>query len=333
MAGAPGRIVAGIDEAGLGPILGPLTVGVVAMRLPSRDTQVWSALRRQVARSADRARGRLVVADSKRVFARTPSGHARLEATALAFLSCRSEGASGPNRPQTGLDLLRLAPDHLRPDPALLDRHPWYQALPEELPTWVPPEQLDEQGERLRGALQRRGLELLESVVRVVPAGELNASYDETDNKAVSTWVQAASLIRWIWARYSEERPYLVIDRQGGRQFYAGLLWELFPEGWIETLREGKGGCEYIVHEGGKAMDVLLVERAEDRCFPVALASGLATYTREICMGGFNRYFAGYQKELKPTAGYVTDGRRWLQDAAPALERAGIERRALVRER
>ena len=55
--------------------------------------------------------------------------------------------------------------------------------------------------------------------------------------------------------------------------------------------------------------------RGEEASFPTALASCLAKYAREVTMGAFNRYFEKRDPELRPTAGYTTDGRRWLKDA------------------
>ena len=80
-------------------------------------------------------------------------------------------------------------------------------------------------------------------------------------------------------------------------------------------------------------MRVAFTERAEDRWFAVALASCLAKYARELCMDSFNDYFCELQPDLRPTAGYTTDGRRWLRDARAALRGAGIERGELVRSR
>ena len=74
-------------------------------------------------------------------------------------------------------------------------------------------------------------------------------------------------------------------------------------------------------------------ERAEQASFAVALASCLAKYVRESCMQAFNAYFAELDPALRPTAGYVSDGRRWLQDARSAIERSGIPSEALVRTR
>jgi len=38
-------------------------------------------------------------------------------------------------------------------------------------------------------------------------------------------------------------------------------------------------------------------------------------------MDAFNAYFAELQPGLRPTAGYTTDGRRWLAEARSALSR------------
>ena len=65
----------------------------------------------------------------------------------------------------------------------------------------------------------------------------------------------------------------------------------------------------------------------------VALASCLAKYARETVMEGFNEYFGRLQPDLQPTAGYTTDGRRWLKDAEACLREAGVERSLLVRDR
>jgi len=50
-------------------------------------------------------------------------------------------------------------------------------------------------------------------------------------------------------------------------------------------------------------------------------------------MEAFNAYFTSLQPDLRPTAGYTTDGRRWLKDAAPALATAQLQDRVLLRER
>jgi len=63
-------IVAGIDEAGFGPLLGPLVVTGVAFRVPDSQTHrcLWDTLSETCTRPPDRDSRRLAVADSKQLF-------------------------------------------------------------------------------------------------------------------------------------------------------------------------------------------------------------------------------------------------------------------------
>jgi hypothetical protein len=44
-----------------------------------------------------------------------------------------------------------------------------------------------------------------------------------------------------------------------------------------------------------------------------------------------DRFFRLHLAELKPTAGYVTDARRYLADIEPVIDDLGLEREELVR--
>lgn len=329
----PGRVVAGIDEAGLGPLLGPMTLGFSAFRVPGGAATLHELLAHAVTSRVEPSGERLVVADSKQVFARTAEGHERLEATALAFLALAAEDGRGP---ESGLELLRALPETLRPEPALLERHPWYRLLPERLPVWVAEATLHEHVARLRAAADGAGVALLAAGARAVPAGELNASFSETRNKSLTHWRKSADVIEHLWSRFGADGLDLVVDRHGGRKFYHELLATGFPYTAVETASESDDVCEYVVRASGPAprrMRISFEVRAEERSFAVALGSCLAKYVREICMGAFNRYFAGLQDGLKPTAGYRNDGNRWLADAEEAVRRADLPPRVLVRER
>jgi hypothetical protein len=273
-----------------------------------------------------------VVADSKRVFARTAAGNGRLESSALTFLGL---SATRP-APETGAQMLALGPQGCCAAREELDRHPWYAELAPRLPVHVDRGRLELQRERLRRAMRAERVELVDAGVRVVPAGELNRSYERTGNKSATVWERLAPLLRHLWDAHAAEGLELFVDRQGGRWRYRALLARLFPEAELAVERESEEHSEYRLRaEDGsdRRLRLTFAERAESRAFGVALASCLAKYTRELCMAAFNAYFARLQPELRPTAGYAQDGRRWLAEAAPALERSGLPRAVLVRER
>lgn len=331
------RIVAGMDEAGFGPLLGPLTLGFSAFRVTSPGVSLWKELASAVARDPGKDRTRVVVADSKRVFTRNPRGHRRLETTALAFLAL----ADPPwgRAPRNGGELLARAPARIRPGAGTIERHPWYAHLAESLPVWVAADDLARRTERLRAALERRRIELVDAGVRTVPAGELNASYDQTGSKSLTLWEKSSVLLAHLWEHFGPEGVECVLDRHGGRIHYGELLRARLPDARIETVFERKDACEYRAVErtssaaGARRMRLIVTERAEEHSFAVALASCLAKYTRELCMGAFNSYFGLLQEDLRPTAGYTTDGRRWLEDAREALRIADLPPGILIRER
>jgi len=63
---------------------------------------------------------------------------------------------------------------------------------------------------------------------------------------------------------------------------------------------------------------------ADGRYLPVALASMLSKYTRELFMEMLNEYWVGRVPGLRRTAGYVSDGRRFLSEIEPVRAAEGI---------
>jgi len=326
-----GRILAGIDEAGFGPLLGPLTLGFSAFRVPRGERSLWQRLAPVVARAPRRRdQRRIVVADSKVVFQRSPLGHQRLERTVLGFLAQVGGRAEWPG---DGRALLATAPAGLVPREETLAQHPWYSRLPESLPVWNEVDELEATAARLQQKLARADVRVLAAGARAVPAGELNASYAETDNKSLTLWQKTAEIMRELWKAYGAEGLELVIDRHGGRKKYASLLSHDFAETFVEVVREGPKWSAYTLHGDGRKMRVTFVARGEERSFAVALGSCMAKYVREISMSAFNEYFSDLQDGLQPTAGYWTDGQRWLEEAGEAVKRAGVDLGKIVRQR
>jgi hypothetical protein len=72
---------------------------------------------------------------------------------------------------------------------------------------------------------------------------------------------------------------------------------------------------------------------SESRSLPVALASMLSKYLRELHMAVFNEFWRERRPQLKPTAGYAVDARRFLSDIAVLRKDLEIEDGMLIRNR
>jgi hypothetical protein len=343
--GPPSRVVAGVDEAGLGPLLGPLAIGYSVFRPPAPGLSLASVLENVIASAPariERKSGkkkdatvdpRLLVADSKIVFERNPKGEARLETVALAFLAL-----AAPSRcaPESGHAFLSAIPADLRSSvDATIE--PWCAHLPGRLPMRAEPAEIARHVVAIAAEMSTRAIAILDAGVRWVTPGDLNASFERTENKSRSHWELSAPILKRIYRDHGREGVDVLVDRHGGRMRYGALLEETFPGAHVARLFEERTVSEYSVAsvEGGEKMRmrIAFAERAEGASLAVALASCLAKYARELSMRAFNDYFGSLQPGLKPTAGYFSDGWRWLEEAQPAIERSGLHRSRLVRAR
>lgn len=71
---------------------------------------------------------------------------------------------------------------------------------------------------------------------------------------------------------------------------------------------------------------------AEEQHMPVALASMLAKYNRELLMARLQAYFTRHLPGIAPTAGYGSDAKRFWQEVQPELGRLKIDGRTLRRQ-
>jgi len=318
-------IIAGIDEAGLGPLLGPLVVSATVFRLPDRDVEtcMWQTLSETCTQTVSRTDRRLAVADSK-VLYKSRASLAPLERAALVMLA-----VSGKT-PTTWRQLLEtIAPTAA----AQLEDYPWYTINELPLPLHREVGDIPTRANAIRRNCAEKNIELLGVFSEPLLEKHFNKMVSATRNKATVVLDLAMRLIDKIIRCSSESRIRICIDRLGGRTHYRDALHTAFPEYEIQVLEESSENSFYRLEAPSRVLRISFSTGGERRHFPVALASVYSKYLRELFMHVFNGYWSAQVAGLKPTAGYYTDAKRWLTDVAPTLKKLSVKKETLVRQR
>ncbi len=317
-------IIVGIDEAGYGPLLGPLVVSATAFEVPDDFVKcdLWSILSEGICHEPARHETRLAIADSKKLFNRK-KGIDTLERTALVML--KAAGRS----PGSLRELVKvLAPQKLEP----LAQHPWYAEYDCPVPTVISESDIATRANAIKRCFSAQGVSLRGIYCEVVPEGDFNKRVKITRNKATVLMQAGLRLIQRIQTRM--DTPMIVhVDRQGGRAKYRESLMTFFEGQPLKVTSETPTCSAYVLGEGDRSWSIDFTTKGESSHLPIALASVFSKYLRELLMGAVNSYFKSRIDDLKPTAGYYTDAKRFLADIAPAVERENIDRSLLVRSR
>lgn len=315
-------VLVGIDEAGFGPILGPLVVSSSAFLLPHHllTTDLWQILRRSVGDRRKRLAGRLLITDSKKAYSRS-LGIKHLERTVLTALQCLGK------EPATLTELLALL------CPGCLERlsdYPWYRGVGSY---HLSVEAADKAiaSEVLADDLSSNGIELLELKSYCLDVAYYNKMVSSVRNKASVLFTATCRLIKNAFDNCPGDCLQILVDRQGGRVRYRKILQRMFPDMELKILRESPTNSSYELQAGGKYLRLHFAVGADGRFLPVSLASMVSKYIRELLIGSMNRYFAGFGTDLKPTAGYWKDGLRFIEDLKTNLPGVEVDNNQLIR--
>jgi len=313
-------IVIGMDEAGYGPNLGPLVVAVTVWEVPGapRDTDFWGAFSNVVTQAPSNDPARLHVADSKQVYS-PARGIGPLERGVHSGLSLCGDRATS----------FRALCDQLAGDSAVpLDSEPWFAGRDLDLPQVDPLAHLDETVARWNDCCADHGIRLKAIRSDVVLTERFNRLNREHGSKGITLSRISLALLRSVWNPEDSQPALVIADKHGGRNRYDMLLAEVVDGQMIFRMEEGTHLSSYRVG----ATSIRFQTKAEAH-LPVALASMVAKYVRELSMTLFNQFWAEHVPRLKPTKGYPVDAKRFRQDIAAVQQDLGIDDEILWRER
>ena len=114
-------ILVGIDEAGFGPLLGPLVVSSCSFSIPDKmlDADLWQILKKSVGAKRSHLAGRLLITDSKKAYSKS-MGIGHLQRTVLACCRCLDKN------PASLPELIKvLCPESLE----RLMSYPWHKGI------------------------------------------------------------------------------------------------------------------------------------------------------------------------------------------------------------
>ena len=269
----------GIDEAGFGPLLGPLAIVAVSARATDGDSLI-----------AAFQRAPLGVCDSKQLYR---SGDlAPLESVALAAIHWLTG-----TMPATAADCFAL----LGEPPSEREAWPWLAGaedltLPHrarDVPTWRLP-----------------GIEPVAVDGALLHPHRLNQELDQGVNRAAAELRRVQALLGRLPACACMDSR---VDRLGGRRYYAEALGEIWPQHRVAVLEEQPHASRYRIESAdGAHHEIAFLVDGESAWPLTAVASCIAKYTRELHMALLNGYWCRRLRSIKPTAGYPQDARRWL---------------------
>ncbi len=309
-------LLIGTDEAGYAPNLGPLVISATAWEIDERidDDRLYGVLEEVVCVAPRDAHERRVAwADSKALYS-PGQGLAVLERGLFAALHLI-------DAPPSDWRSLWQTLDGESAD--RLEDVPWHLGFNSDLPLAADLSALATLVEVLETAFDGAGVRLLAVSSKAVFPDEFNRLVDGHGNKAEVLSRLTFELIGRMLEQLGRRPARVLCDKHGGRNKYGRLLQQQFPEYLIEVREEGSIESAYAWGPKRSRIELRLRIGGED-FLPVALASMASKYLREAAMLAFNRFWCQRVPELKPTAGYPGDAKRFWDEIRPLQSELGI---------
>jgi len=204
-------------------------------------------------------------------------------------------------------------------------------------PTANDEEKIDRLSATFESILHQHQIKLLDMQYRSVEPEEWNQLLDHFDSKGTLlshvTLGLIAGQLKKLTQNGEDSPPVLVLcDKHGGRNHYLDLLIEFFPGEFIQPVRQSRESSVYRLTSAGRHLEFRFLAKGESH-LPIALASMLSKYHRELAMMRFNAFWQSHIPDLAPTAGYPVDAKRFKQQIADVQRKLGITDESLWRKR
>ena len=184
--------------------------------------------------------------------------------------------------------------------------------------------------------LQQHQIRLLDMQYHSVEPEEFNRLLNHFDSKGsllshVTLHLITGQLTKLLQDK--DDSPILILcDKHGGRNRYLDILTEFFPGEFIQIIRESRENSIYRLTLENRQLEFRFLAKGESY-LPIALASMLSKYHRELAMIQFNHFWQSHISDLQPTAGYPEDAKRFKQQITATQKKLGITDESLWRKR
>lgn len=314
----------GTDEAGYGPNLGPLVVSSTIWQVPDErlDCDLYDLLAPLVVTQLSDDPLSIPIADSKQLY--RPGGSlAALERGVLTALVLTA------GMPREWDDLWQSL------CPGVADERtqiPWYDGFQCTVPLDLDNETPTQLAARLQTQLDQIGMRLHAIRSTVLFPAPFNRLVERFDSKGTVLSTATLDLVADLLEQLPNEPVRVICDKHGGRNYYGALLQPRLCHGLVRVIHEGRDESAYDIGQPGCSREIRFRARGE-AFLPSALASMTSKYLRELAMRAFNRFWCEHVEDLRPTAGYPIDARRFKRQISATQAELGICDSQLWRQR
>jgi len=318
------KLVIGVDEAGYGPSMGPLTICATAWRVPmSFDAdQMTHGLKPEfLTKPLQLDSIHIPIGDSKKIH----QGKLAAEGLLLGsrFIAYLIDGKIED-------DWDHRIKCFAREDWKRLSKIPWYGKVQSKHSRSLNEAIADQPCyfEAAATKLKSSSIELVGVQSRVIDEIEFNRHIDLTGNKSILLSESTLTLVKDVIMAISTKSELIEVycDKHGGRNRYQSILTHIFDQEWFSIEIESQGCSRYTANWNGHLIQIQFKVEG-DSIFPSAAASIIAKWTREDLMERLNAFWQeNILDGVKPTAGYYVDAMRFAEQIQASARRLRLDR-------